>query len=172
MIYDYQDIETKLYITHMSREWATTGKNAAIIIQNPRVKEITGADLSAASTDDVVWTILYLIGVGLLRYMVTNQCQKFDIALNPHWEPPRWINNQISKNRLNMHIDFMMENERRTRDDGIPLTPLIASLEMITYHGFCKRPPKEPNQDPERELLIIRRNRQLRKAKLQFHSIR
>lgn len=171
MIYDYQDIATKNYITHMVKVWVKTGQNAMIILQNQKVREITEFDLSLASSDDVTWTVLYLIGVGLLRYIVNIPRKRFNIALNPHWEPPPWINAKISRARMNNHIQFMMEAEQQTSHDGVPLTPLIGSLEMITYHNWCKRAPKEPNLDFERERLIIRKNRQLHRAKLRFHSI-
>ena len=170
MIYDYQDSMTKLYITNMVRKWVKTSNNSLIILRNPKVREITEADLSLASTDDIVWTCLYLIGVGLLRYMVSKQGEKFDLALDPHWASPAWLKDKTSMARMNRHIEFMLDHESACAHDSLPLTPLIASLDIAQYHGWCKMAPKEPNMDSDRDIEIIRRNRKLHRAKLRFHG--
>jgi len=169
MIYDYIDISTKYYISYEVRQWVKTADNAMIILQNERIKEITESDLSIRSSDDVVWTVLYLIGVGLLRYIVDSQKKSFQIALNPHWRKPGWLKKKLSMQRMNRHIDFLMQHEQECTAANIPLTPLIPSLDMAKYLNFCMAPPQEPNRDPAREIAIIRRNRRLANAKLQFH---
>lgn len=169
MIYDYIDVCTKYYIAYEVRRWARTGDNARIILQNARIKEITEADLSSNSTDDVVWSVLYLIGVGLLRYLVDSEKKSFQIALSPHWVKPAWLKNKLHMQRMNRHVDFLMQHEQRCTADGVPLMPLVPSLDMAKYHGFCMKAPEEPNRDPNKEIAIIRRNRKLAHAKLQFH---
>ena len=72
------DMGTKYYLTANVRDWANRDDNALVLLQNPKVKELTEADLSWNSTDDVVWTIMYLIGAGLLRYVITDNGQVFE----------------------------------------------------------------------------------------------
>ena len=169
MIFDYQDIATKLYIAYMVRKWVNTGANSMIILQNPRVKEITEADLSMNSTDDVVWTCLFLIGAGLLRYIVKDNGKKFDLALDPHWDKPAWLQNRTYVASMNRHCDFLMELVEEHLKNVPSLTPFVPSLQIIQYKGWCKRPPKEPNRNLEREKEIIEKNRRLYRAKLRFH---
>ena len=169
MIFDYQDIATKLYIAYMTRKWVNTGHNSLIILQNPKVKEITEADLSMNSTDDIVWTCLFLIGAGLLRYMVSNDGGRFDLALDPHWDKPRWLQNKKYVASMNRHCDFLMELVHEHSKNVPNLTPFVPSLQIIQYKAWCKRPPKEPNRGLEREKEILDRNRRLYRAKLQFH---
>ena len=169
MIFDYQDIATKLYIACMTRKWVNTGTNSVLILQNQKVKEITEADLSMNSTDDVVWTALFLIGAGLLRYLVSADGKRFDLALDPHWDKPKWLQNKTYVDSMNRHVDFLMELVHEHSKNVPSLTPFVPSLQIAQYKGWCKRPPKEPNRGLEREKEIIERNRKLYYAKLQFH---
>ncbi len=169
MVYDFQDIATKIYIANMTRAWVNTGDNALIILQNREVKEITDADLSFNSSDDVVWTVLYLIGVGLLRYLTDANGKEFNIALRPDWKIPSWLNEPESKRKMRNHIDFILEAERQHRAAGLPLVCLIPSLDVISRAKTRLFRPREPNQEVEIDLALIKKNRHDYHTKLTFH---
>lgn len=170
MTYDFQDVATKVYIVHMTRAWVRTGDNALIILQNPKVKEITDADLSFNSSDDVVWTVLYLIGVGLLRYLTSADGKSgFNIAMMPDWKPPAWLNDEKSKRKMRNHVDFMLSAEQQHSAAGLPLVCLIPSLDVISRAKTRLYPPREPNQDTEIDVALIRKNRRDYKTKIDFH---
>jgi len=169
MIYDYQDINTKIYITCMTRKWVKTGNNALILLQNPKVKEITDADLSSNSQDDLVWTVLYLIGAGLLRYFVNDNGKRFDIAMMPEWKKPKWLNEAGAKRLMRSHIDLMMEAERDHDATGRPLTALLPSLDVISRTKTRLFRPREPNRDPQKDIELIQKNRKDYNTKLVFH---
>jgi hypothetical protein len=172
MIYDHQDMSTKYYIVDRVRAWVGVGDNAMIILQNPKLKEYTQADLSWNSTDDIVWSILYLIGVGMLRYVVSADGREFDIAENK-WKPPTWLFEAESMRRLNNHIDFMMELDFEGKLTGVEPTALLASLEMIKYKKACMSLPKEPvKNDLNHERTIMTRNQKTLHAKRAFHRRR
>ncbi|MHA2066101.1 MAG: hypothetical protein ACXABY_17155 [Candidatus Thorarchaeota archaeon] len=171
MIYDFQDISTKYYLASSVRDWVKVGNNAMYILNNPRVKEITEADLSPNSDDDIVWTVLYLIGVRLLRYVTTGK--EFGIALNLNWRKPAWLNERECSRMLNRHIDWMMEIEQEGRSMGVEPTALIPSLEMQKYGKTCMLPPKEPVRDNlQHEKRIIARNKKLLARKRAIHKRR
>ena len=170
MIYDYQDLGTKYYLTSNVRDWVGRGNNAILILQNPKVKELTEADLSWNSDDDIVWTVMYLIGVGLLRYVVTGNGQFFSMGVNLNWRKPPWLNNPESRKNLNSHIDYLMEIEREGRKQGLQPTALIASLEVSKYGKICVAAPKEPVRDDlVHEQLVIAKNKQRMARKRAFH---
>jgi len=170
MIYDYQDMSTKYYLTASVRDWVNVGENALLLLQNPRVKELTEADLSWNSDDDIVWTVMYLIGVGLLRYAVANQGKQFNLGLNLNWRKPPWLFHAESRERLNNHIDFLLQIEQEGRQAGLEPTALLPSLEIQKY-GRCRtEPPKEPVNNVAHEKYIITRNRKLLARKRAFHQ--
>lgn len=169
MIYDFQDISTKIYIASMTRTWVKTGNNAMILLKNPKVKEITEADLSFNSEDDLVWTALYLIGVGLLRYFVHDRGKRFEIALSPNWKKPRWLHTRGSQLRMRNHINLLMEAEREHAKSGRQLTCLIPSLDVISRAKTRLLPPQEPNRDTNKDVALIRKNRTDHAIKVAFH---
>lgn len=169
MIYDFQDMGTKYYLTAMVRDWVKVEHNALLLLQNPRVKEITEADLSWNSDDDLVWTVMYLIGVGLLRYVVSNNGDRLNMALNIHWRKPGWLFDSECQKKLNNHINFLMEIEREGRISGQQPVCLVASLEMIKYGKKCMLAPREPVRSVEHERKIIARNRKILARKRAFH---
>ncbi len=170
MIYDYQDMSTKYYIAAKVRGWVKVENNALMLLRNPKVKELTESDLSWNSDDDIVWTVLYLIGVRLLRYVVSNDGALFNLGLNLNWRKPAWLFNSESRKTLNNHIDFMMEIEREGYVAGTEPTALVASLEIIKYGRLCMLGPKEPvKNDMAHERLIIARNQKRLAAKRSFH---
>ena len=161
MIYDYQDISTKYYLTASVRDWARYENNAMQILLNPKVKELTEADLSWNSEDDIVWTIMYLIGVGLLRYVIPADGTSFAIGLNLNWKKPTWLFDPESRKKINRHIDWMMELENEGRTSGAKPVALDGSLEIQKYKRFCLYPPREPVRDNlQHEKKIIAQNRQ------------
>jgi hypothetical protein len=170
MIYDYQDMSTKYYIAARVRDWVQEENNVLVLLRNPKVKELTESDLSWNSDDDIVWTVLYLIGVRLLRYVVSNDGAIFNLGLNLNWRKPAWLLDVESRKKLNNHIDFMMEIEREGYEAGTEPTALIASLEISKYGRLCMLPPKEPaKNDMAHELLILARNQKRLAAKRSFH---
>ncbi len=170
MIYDFQDVGTKYYLAFRVRDWVNTENNALILLQNPKVKELTDADLSVNSDDDIVWTVLYLIGVGLLRYSVTPSNRHFNIGLNLNWRKPEWLFDSKSKALLNNHVDYMMELEQEGRVSGMPPTGLVASLDIIKYRNFRLLEPNEVVKDNlTHETMLIAINKSRLRAKHIFH---
>ena len=170
MIYDFQDMSTKYYLVSRVRDWVKVGNNRMYLLRNPKVKELTEADLSWNSDDDIVWTVLYLIGVGLLRYVAVGEGSQFAIGLNLNWRKPAWLFDSESRKMLNRHIDWMMEIEREGRIAGAEPTALIPSLEIQKYRKTCMLPPKEPvRNNLNHERWIITRNRKLLAGKRAIH---
>jgi hypothetical protein len=170
MIYDFQDMSTKYYLAASIRDWVKSANNAVLILQNPMVRELTESDLAWNSDDDIIWTVMYLIGVGLLRYVVVNNGESFNLALNLNWRKPAWLFDSDSRKMLNRHIDWMMEIEREGRVAGAQPTALYASLEIQKYRKTCMLPPKEPiRNDLNHEKWVITRNKKLLAGKRAFH---
>ena len=173
MIYDYQDMGTKYYLAARTRDWASEGNTSMLLLQNPKVKELTEADLSWNFTDDVVWTILYLIGLGLLRYIVTSKGRFYNLGLTLNWRPPPWLHDPESRKTLNRHIDYMMVIEREGRVGGLKPTALVASLDVSKYGKIVMAPPKEPvRNDILHEKRVIAANKQRLARKRAFHRRR
>ena len=170
MIYDYQDVATKYYLVANVRDWANLENNALLLLQNRKVREITEADLSFNSTDDVVWTAMYLIGVGLLRYVVSNKGDLFQLAVTLNWKKPEWLFDVKSRETMNRHIDMLMEIEQEGRRHGLPPTACVASLEIQKYRKLALLAPEEPvMNDMMRERHLIIRNKKLLARKRSFH---
>lgn len=169
MIYDFQDLNTKLYITRMVRNWVADPRNAALLLSNPNVKQLTESDLSANSTDDLAWTMLFLIGAGLMRYMVSSFGKKFAIGFNPTWEPPDWLEDRESRANLNAHVDLMLEQERELTGKGVPSTPVVGSLDVIGNRGRRMSRPYPPNRDPDIDRGVIAKRMREYRNKVDFH---
>lgn len=171
MIYDYQDVMTKLYLVRMVKKWVQDPKNALLLLQNREVRELTESDLSVNSTDDLVWTVLYLIGIGMLNYVVMENGKRMDVGIRGNWSPPRWSETQGSKALLNAHIDLMMQLEEEMHHTGIPSMPLVGSLDVVKNAARRQTRPREPNRDPDVDKAIREKRSLENKAKLTFHSI-
>lgn len=166
MIYDYQDSCTKLSLARQVRDWSKKPANAAIIVQNLQVKELTDLEVSPNSTDDVVWTILYLIGLGLLYYAVDEFVKDgqpkiaLRLMLDPHWQEPRWVHDKAAVTNLKNHVDLMMDMLDNPMLKGMETVALRGSLDVIKIKRRRLTKPKPPvvaNRDWERKTIRARR---------------
>jgi len=171
MIFDYQDMMTKLYITRMVKKWTQNPQNALLLLQNRQIRELTESDLSANSTDDLVWSVLYLIGVGMLNYVVMEKGKRMDIGIRGNWSPPSWSQTKGGKALLNAHIDQMMATEEEMRHLGVPSTPLVGSLDVVKNAARRVALPKQPNTDPLVDKAIIVQRQREHTVKLAVHGI-
>jgi hypothetical protein len=170
MIYDHFDVSTKYYVAARVRDWVRVKDNALILLQNRRVRELTQSDLSFNSEDDIIWSVLYLIGVGLLRYSVSNDGKVFNLAMTLNWKKPSWLFDELYRSRLKNHLHYLMELESEGRISGLQPTALIPSLEMSKYRRNLISKPKEPViNNLVHENQLIAHNRKLLAGKRAFH---
>lgn len=159
MIYDYQDMATKVYLAQTVREWCSDPQNVSLLEKNNTLKDITGIAIDGADTDYHVYTVLFLIGVGLFRYFHQriDNTVRFSVAVDPGWQIPGWMQNPQLLSRVGQHVGDIMESERLFK--GEPVVALEASLDVIKDRARRFSEPQEPTLDVENERRKIKRLR-------------
>ena len=159
MIYDYQDMSTKVYLAQSVRDWCSVPGNRAILSRNNTLKDITGIAIDDTDIDHHVYTVLFLFGVGLLRYFIhkIGNTMVFQVVVDPAWELPEWMQNKLLLGYVGEHVEIIMDAEMMTR--GEPIVALQPCLDVIKTRKRRFTPPQAPIIDPANDKRIIRLRR-------------